>query len=187
MTETVERMAGDPRLAGDGVADTSSMIRVDHAGEYGAARIYAGQLAVMGARHPISGEIARMATQEERHLKTFDRLLLERRVRPTLLMPLWHMAGFALGAASALAGPKAAMAVTAAVETEIDRHYAAQREALSGADPELEGLIAEFQADELEHRETAVAHGAEETPGYPLMSAIIRAGCRAAIRVSERI
>lgn len=177
----------DARLAGDGAPDTDSMIRVDHAGEYGAARIYAGQLAVMGSRHPFSGEIARMAAQEERHLKTFDRLLLERRVRPTLLMPLWHMAGFALGAASALAGPKAAMAVTAAVETEIDRHYQAQREALAGTDPELEGLVAEFQADELEHRETAVAHGAEEAPAYPLMSAIVRAGCRAAIRISEKI
>jgi ubiquinone biosynthesis monooxygenase Coq7 len=175
------------RLAGDGAPDTAAMVRVDHAGEYGAARIYAGQLAVMGTRHPFSGEIARMAAQEEKHLKTFDRLLTERRVRPTLLMPLWHMAGFALGAASALAGPKAAMAVTAAVETEIDRHYAAQREALAGTDAELEGLVAEFQADELEHRETAVAHGAEEAPAYPLMSAIIRAGCRAAIRVSEKI
>lgn len=175
------------RLAGDGAPDTKGMIRVDHAGEYGAARIYAGQLAVMGSRHAFSGEIARMAAQEERHLKTFDRLLLERRVRPTLLMPLWHMAGFALGAASALAGPKAAMAVTAAVETEIDRHYQAQREALAGTDPELEGLVAEFQADELEHRETAVAHGAEEAPAYPLMSAIVRAGCRAAIRISEKI
>ncbi len=181
MTETVER------LAGDRAPDRSAMVRVDHAGEYGAARIYAGQLAVMGTRHSFSGEIARMATQEERHLKTFDRLILERRVRPTLLMPLWHVAGFALGAASALAGPKAAMAVTAAVETEIDRHYAAQRELLSGEDPELEGLIAEFQAEEVEHRETAVAHGAEEVTAYPLMSAIIRAGCRAAIRVSEKI
>lgn len=175
------------RLAGDKAPDRASMIRVDHAGEYGAARIYAGQLAVMGTRHPFSSEIARMASQEERHLHTFDRLLLERRVRPTLLMPLWHVAGFALGAASALVGPKAAMAVTAAVETEIDRHYAAQRDALVGEDPELEGLIAEFQADELEHRETAVAHGAEEVPAYPLVSAIIRAGCRAAIRVSEKI
>ncbi|MGL6042429.1 MAG: demethoxyubiquinone hydroxylase family protein, partial [Sandaracinobacteroides sp.] len=169
------------RLAGDPDSDTKAMIRVDHAGEYGAARIYAGQLAVMGTRHSFSGEISRMAAQEERHLKSFDRLIVERRVRPTLLLPLWHMAGFALGAASALAGPKMAMAVTAAVETEIDRHYQEQREQLDGDDPELEGLITDFQADEVEHRELAVAHGAEQTPGYPLMSALIRAGCRAAI------
>lgn len=186
MTGSGDGLSGK-RLAGDPAPDRESMVRVDHAGEYGAARIYAGQLAVMGTRHAFAGEIARMATQEERHLHTFDRLLVERRVRPTLLMPLWHVAGFALGAASALAGPKAAMAVTAAVETEIDRHYQAQREQLSGEDPELEGLIAEFQADEVEHRETAQAHGAEDVVAYPIMSAIIRAGCRAAIRVSEKI
>ena len=93
----------------------------------------------------------------------------------------------ALGAASALVGPKAAMAVTAAVETEIDRHYQAQREALAGDDPELEGMIADFQAEEVEHRDSAIAHGAEEAPAYPLMSALVRAGCRAAIRVAEKI
>ena len=170
-----------------GRAETDSMIRVDHAGEYGAARIYAGQLAVMGTRGPVAGEIARMASQEDRHLKAFDRMIAERGVRPTLLMPVWHAAGFALGAVSALVGPKAAMAVTAAVETEIDRHYQAQRDLLDGSDPELEGMIAEFQAEEVEHRETAVAHGAEQAVAYPLMSAVIRAGCRAAIRVAEKI
>lgn len=175
------------RLAGDAQPDVEGMIRVDHAGEYGAARIYAGQLAVMGTRHPAAAEIARMAAQEERHLKAFDRLILERRIRPTLLMPLWHAAGFALGAASALVGPKAAMAVTAAVETEIDRHYGEQRDRLAGDDPELEAMIADFQADELAHRDTAIEHGAEQAPAYPLMSALIRAGCRLAIRVSERI
>ncbi len=175
------------RLAGDPLPDTAAMIRVDHAGEYGAARIYAGQLAVMGNRAAISPEIARMAQQEEKHLEAFDRLIRERRVRPTLLMPLWHAAGFALGAASALAGPKAAMAVTAAVETEIDRHYQAQRDRLDGDDPELEAMIADFQEEELEHRDTALDHGAEQAPGWPLMSALIRLGCRAAIRISERI
>ena len=163
------------------------MIRVDHAGEYGAARIYAGQLAVMGDRADVSGEIRRMAQQEERHLAAFDDLIVKRGVRPTLLHPLWHVAGYALGVASALAGPKMAMAVTAAVETEIDRHYQEQRDTLSGSDPELEGLIAEFQADEVEHREEAIAHGAESAPFYPLLSAVIRAGCRTAIRLSERI
>ncbi len=163
------------------------MIRVDHAGEYGAARIYAGQLAVMGDRAAVSGEIARMANQEERHLAAFDSLVTRRGVRPTLLHPLWHVAGYALGVASALVGPKAAMAVTAAVETEIDRHYQEQRDQLAGADPELEALIAEFQADEVAHRDEAVAHGAEEVPLYPVLAAVIRAGCRAAIRLSERL
>ncbi len=175
------------RLAGDPVPDRSAMIRVDHAGEYGAARIYAGQLAVMGDRSPVAGEIRRMAAQEQAHLSAFDRLLVERGVRPTLLHPLWHVAGYALGVASALAGPKAAMALTAAVETEIDRHYGEQLAALDGDDPELEALIAEFRTDEVAHRDSAVAHGAEEVPAYPLLRRLIQAGCRAAIRLSERI
>lgn len=175
------------RLAGDPLPDPQAMIRVDHAGEYGATRIYAGQLAVMGGRASVSAEIARMAAQEERHLAAFERLIAERQVRPTLLMPFWHRAGYALGAVSALIGPKAAMAVTAAVETEIDRHYQAQRDALGADEPELEALIAEFQAEEVEHRDNALAHGAEEAPGYPLLSALVRAGCRAAIRLSERV
>ncbi|MBS3960212.1 MAG: demethoxyubiquinone hydroxylase family protein [Sandarakinorhabdus sp.] len=175
------------RLAGDPIPDTRAMIRVDHAGEYGAARIYAGQLAVMGNRSPVSGEITRMAAQEEKHLAAFDRLIRERRVRPTLLLPLWHRAGFALGALSALAGPKTAMAVTAAVETQIDRHYQEQRDLLQGDDPELESLIAGFQAEEVEHREIAIAHGAEQAAAYPLLSAIIRAGCKMAIKLSGKI
>jgi 3-demethoxyubiquinol 3-hydroxylase len=175
------------RLAGDPAPDVKAMIRVDHAGEYGASRIYAGQLAVMGDRAEISPEVARMATQEERHLRSFDHLMVKHGVRPTLLMPLWHAAGYALGVASALAGPKTAMAVTAAVETEIDRHYQAQRDALGEDEPELTGLIGDFQAEEVEHRHVAIAHGAEQSPGYPLLSAVIRAGCRTAIRLSERI
>ncbi len=175
------------RLAGDVAPDVKAMIRVDHAGEYGAARIYAGQLAVMGDRAGISPEVARMASQEERHLRTFDRMIVERGVRPTLLMPLWHAAGYALGVFSALAGPKTAMAVTAAVETEIDRHYQEQRDALGDEEPELVSLISEFQIEELEHKESAIAHGAEQTPGYPLLAAVIRAGCRTAIRLSEKV
>ncbi|MBV7255985.1 demethoxyubiquinone hydroxylase family protein [Pacificimonas sp. WHA3] len=163
------------------------MIRVDQAGEYGAARIYAGQLAVMGNRHPMAAEIGRMKVQEQRHLDTFNRLLAERGVRPTILSPLWDAAGFALGAATALMGPRAAMACTAAVETEIDAHYSAQLEALGDTDPELTAHIEDFQAEEQEHRETALAHGAADTPGYPVLSAVIRAGCRAAIAVAKRV
>jgi ubiquinone biosynthesis monooxygenase Coq7 len=160
------------------------MIRVDHAGEYGAARIYAGQLAVMGGRGPVAPAIGRMRAQEARHLAVFDDLLTRRRVRPTLLHPLWHIAGYALGVGTALLGPDAAMACTVAVETEIDRHYQAQRDALGDTDPELSGHIADFQADEVEHRDTAAEMGGT---GFPLMSALIRAGCRVAISVSQRI
>jgi ubiquinone biosynthesis monooxygenase Coq7 len=167
--------------------DTESMIRVDQAGEFGATRIYAGQLAVLGARAAAARPIARMAAQEERHRQMFDRLIAERGVRPTLLAPLWDRAGFLLGAATALISPEAAMACTAAIETEIDRHYADQLEELGTSDPELSATIAEFQAEEVEHRATALAEGAERAPGYPLLSMAIRLGCRAAIGLSKRI
>ena len=176
------------RLPGDPIPATRAMIRVDHAGEYGAARIYAGQLAVMGDRHPHAPLIRHMAGQEARHLATFDGLIRTRSVPPTLLHPLWHVAGFALGALTALIGPQAAMACTAAVEEEIDRHYGQQRTELGDTtDPELAHHIADFQAEEVEHRETALANEAEQAAGWPVMQAVIRAGCRAAIAVSTRI
>ena len=171
-----------------GPAERAAMLRVDHAGEVGATRIYAGQLAAMGNRHPAARMIARMAEQEERHRRRLDGMLVERGVRPTLLGPLWDVAGFALGAATALIGPEAAMACTAAVETEIDRHYEQQRVRLAASDDaELAEVVAEFQAEEVEHRDAAIAAGAERAPGYPLLSAVIRLGCRAAIRLTERI
>ena len=167
--------------------EIDAMIRVDQAGEVGAIRIYAGQLAVLGDRSPAARAISRMAAQEERHRATFDRMIAARGVRPTLLGPLWDRAGYALGALTALISPEAAMACTVAVETEIDRHYEEQRRALGDADPALSATIADFQAEEVEHRDTALAAGAERAPGYPLLSAVIRLGCRAAIAVTRRI
>jgi ubiquinone biosynthesis monooxygenase Coq7 len=163
------------------------MLRVDQAGEYGATRIYAGQLAVLRRNCPEAKLVARMAAQEQRHLNRFNQLMAERRVRPTALQPLWNVAGFALGAATALMSEKAALACTDAVETEIDRHYADQLRQLGQDDPELASDIAEFQADELEHRDTAREAGATTALGYPLLSAAIRAGCRVAIGLSKRI
>lgn len=168
-------------------ADTARMLRVDQAGEYGATCIYAGQMAVMGDRAPHSGEIAHMAEQEAEHRRKFDALLTQRGVRPTALQPLWGVAGYALGAATALIGPKAAMACTAAIETEIDRHYTQQLEELGDSDPELAEMIREFRDDERAHKEAALAAGAEQAPAYPLLSGAIRLGCRLAIRVAERI
>lgn len=168
-------------------ASTERMIRVDQAGEYGATRIYAGQLAVMGNRGPQSAEIEHMAAQEADHRARFDALMARRGVRPTALQPFWHVAGFALGAATALIGPRAAMACTAAVEEEIDRHYTAQLDELGESDPELSALIAEFREDERAHRDAALAAGAEQAPAYPLLAGAIRLGCRAAIRLAERI
>jgi ubiquinone biosynthesis monooxygenase Coq7 len=172
---------GDRRRAID------SMVRVDQAGEYGATRIYAGQLAVMGDRTPAARAIAGMANQEARHRAFFDAMVARRGVRPTALQPIWNVAGFALGAVTAAIGPEAAMACTAAIETEIDLHYQHQLEALGEDDPELSAAVAEFRAEELEHRDTALAAGAEAAPGYPLLSGLIRIGCRAAIALSKRI
>ncbi len=175
-------MPGDP-----GREETvARMIRVDQAGEYGAARIYAGQLAVLG-RTKAAPALRHMAEQERRHLDEFNRLMVERRVRPTLLQPLWHVAGFALGAATALLGEKAAMACTVAVEETIDEHYRRQAERLGEAEPKLKDAIEEFREDELEHRDTALAHGAEQAPGYQPLTAAIKSASRLAIWLSERL
>ncbi|WP_174287337.1 demethoxyubiquinone hydroxylase family protein [Sphingomonas bacterium] len=172
---------GDRRPASD------AMIRVDQAGEYGATRIYAGQLAVLGDRHPAARAIHHMASQEARHRAFFDSMIVQRGVRPTILQPFWTIAGFALGAVTAAIGPDAAMACTAAVETEIDKHYAEQLVELGTDDPELSAAITDFQAEEVEHRDHALAAGAENAPGYPVLSAAIRLGCRVAIAAAKRI
>lgn len=165
------------------------MIRVDQAGEFGATRIYAGQLAVMGDRGPHSAEIRGMAEQEAGHRAEFDALMARRGVRPTALQPFWNIAGYALGAGTALLGPEAAMACTAAVETEIDKHYSDQLDELErdGDDPELAEMIHRFREDEREHLGAALEAGAERAPGFPLLSAAIRLGCKVAIKVSQKV
>jgi 3-demethoxyubiquinol 3-hydroxylase len=182
MTDAPRRLPGDPPAA----ALIERMIRVDQAGEYGAKRIYAGQLAVLG-RSSAAPAIRRMAEQEERHLAAFDVLMGVHRVRPTLLSPLWHVAGFALGAATALLGERAAMACTVAVEDVIDEHYGRQSETLGESQPELKAAIDSSRRDEREHRDTALAHGAAAAPAYPVLSAAIKAGSRLAIWLSTRI
>jgi ubiquinone biosynthesis monooxygenase Coq7 len=172
---------------GDRRADTASMLRVDQAGEYGATRIYAGQLAVLRPNCAEAKLVSRMAAQERRHLERFDKLMAERRIRPTALQPLWNVAGFALGAVTALMSEKAALACTDAVETEIDRHYGRQLDELGEDDPELAADIVEFRAEELEHRDIAREAGATSAAGYPLLTAAIRAGCKVAIELSKRI
>jgi ubiquinone biosynthesis monooxygenase Coq7 len=170
-------------------SEIGEMIRVDHAGEYGALRIYEGQLAVLGARpgdRKAVAAIRRMAEQERRHLDRFEQLVNERQVRPTALMPVWQVAGFALGAATALLGTKAAMACTASVEDVIDEHYARQINRLD-ADPELQTAVKEFRDDELAHRDEALSHGAADAPGYGILSQSIKTACRLAIRLSEKI
>ena len=163
------------------------MLRVNQAGEYGATRIYAGQLAVLRPNSPGARLISRMADQEQAHLARFNTLMSERGVRPTALQPFWTVAGFALGAATALISEEAAMACTEAVETEIDKHYGEQLSALGEDDPELAADIERFRADELEHRDTAREAGAARAVGYPLLTAAIRAGCKVAIALSKRV
>jgi ubiquinone biosynthesis monooxygenase Coq7 len=182
------RTTAEGRLPGDPTARqvVERVIRVDHAGEYGAKRIYQGQLAVLrGTKwEPI---IRHMQAQEQVHLDTFSKLIAQRRVRPTALLPVWHVAGFALGAATALMGHRAAMACTVAVEEAIDEHYQAQEAALGDDEAALRGKVEQFRAEELEHRDTGLAHEAELTPGYRVLSAAIKAGCKLAIKVSERV
>lgn len=162
------------------------MIRVDQAGEYGAARIYAGQLSVL-ADSPVGPTIRHMEEQEQVHLDTFNRMVKERRVRPTALQPLWHVAGYALGRGTALLGRRAAMACTVAVEEVIDAHYGEQEARLGPDESELKAVIAKFRAEEVEHRDIGLAHEAELTTAYPALLALIKAGTRAVIWVAERV
>jgi 3-demethoxyubiquinol 3-hydroxylase len=183
-------MSGRPphRLPGDPAptAEIARMLRVDHAGEYGATRIYEGQLDVLGRRRA-AGAVRQIAEAEKRHLAAFETLLRERRVRPTLLHPLWSIAGYALGAATALLGERAAMACTVAVEEVIDEHYRDQAERLADEDPALKETILAFRDDEIAHRDTALAMEAEDTPAYDLLSAAIKTGSRVAIWLSTRL
>ncbi|MEO1136907.1 MAG: demethoxyubiquinone hydroxylase family protein [Pseudomonadota bacterium] len=179
-----------PAKPGPKTQRLGEMLRVDHAGEYGAVAIYRGQRAVfdhLPHKARTAALLKEMEDGEAHHLATFDRLLAERGVRPTLLSPLWNAAGFGLGAATALMGEKAAMACTAAVEDVIEKHYGEQISELEADEPALAETVRQFRDDELEHKHTAEAEGAEDAPGYRLLSSVIRIGCQAAIRVAEKI
>ncbi len=163
------------------------IIRVDHAGEYGATRIYDGQIAIFGKNSKIGKTIQHMADQEQEHIEKFNELLLEKRVRPTVLLPLWSVAGFALGAGTALMGEKAAMACTVAVEKVIGEHYKEQQHLLEDDEKELKKTIAKFEKDELEHHDIGLEHDAENAPGYKVMTKVIEIGCKTAIAISKKI
>jgi ubiquinone biosynthesis monooxygenase Coq7 len=189
----VERRTAPPLTAGDRLPGDPTaaqlidrIIRVDHAGEYGAKRIYEGQLAMLKGK-PEAAVVRRMYEQELVHLREFERLIVERRARPSLLHPVWHVAGFALGAATAWLGPKAAMACTVAVEEVIDQHYRAQAETLGEDEAPLKATIEKFRGEELEHRAIGLERGAEQAPAYPVLSAAIKAGSRLAIWLAERV
>ncbi len=163
------------------------IIRVDHAGEYGATKIYDGQIAVFGKKSKIGKIIQNMADQEQEHIEKFNELIIENRVRPTAFLPLWNIAGFALGAGTALMGEKAAMACTVAVEKVIGEHYRDQQELLENDQIELKKTIAKFEKDELEHHDIGLEHDAESALGYKVMTKIIEIGCKSAIAISKKI
>ena len=187
-------MSASPRLprlgAGAYRRRLGELLRVDHAGELAAVHIYRGQAAVFGQAkggERMAAQMAEHEAGEQVHLDAFDAILNREQVRPTVFAPLWRAAGFALGAGTALMGEKAAHACTEAVESVIEAHYAEQIAEVSAREPELAAELTRFRDDELEHRDHAVAEGARDAPGYPLLSGVIRAGCRAAIRLSEKL
>ena len=163
------------------------IIRVDHAGEYGATRIYDGQIAVFGKNSKIGKTIQHMADQEQEHIQKFEELIVKNRVRPTALIPVWNIAGYALGVSTALLGEKAAMACTVAVETVIGNHYGEQLSLLEDDQKELKKTIKKFKEDELEHHDIGIAHDVEKTPGYKVLSKVIELGCKTAIEISKKI
>jgi ubiquinone biosynthesis monooxygenase Coq7 len=176
--------------AGGPAARLAEILRVDHAGELGAVHIYRGQRAVLNSARGhdrIAFQLQEMEAQEAVHLAAFDALLTERRVRPTAMAPLWRVAGFALGAATALIGESAVHACTEAVESVIEDHYAGQIAELAGDEPELAAELSRFREEELAHRDQALDEGARSAPAYPVLAAVIRAGCRAAIKISEKL
>ena len=186
-------------------------LRVDHAGEFGADRIYAGQLAVLGPKGPgplpfipssgrvVSAEetgklIQHMWDQEKEHLAAFNRLLPQHRVRPTALLPFWNVAGFALGAGTALLGREAAMACTVAVEETITDHYNDQimkllaiKDELTEEERDILQVITKCRDEEEEHRDIGYEEEAEKAIAYPVLSGAIKIGCKAAIWISERV
>ncbi len=187
-TKPQVKVTGDDLMPGDPSRQEliRRMIRVDQAGETGAVRIYQGQMAVLGKR-ACAPTLKHMHEQEVHHLETFHRLARQRRARPSLLSPLWHVAGFALGAGTALLGEKAAMACTVAVEEVIDEHYAEQIKRLGKDEQELKDTFEQFRQEEVEHRDIGYANGAEQAPAYPLLTGFVKTGSRFAIWLAERV
>jgi ubiquinone biosynthesis monooxygenase Coq7 len=197
MTQTASPSTADARRTplprpgrGAARARMAEILRVDHAGEYAAVQIYRGQRAVFDqapGKATISADLTEMEGHEQVHLDRFNDILTEQQVRPTIMTPVWRLAGFGLGAATALMGEKAAHACTEAVESVIEKHYADQIAEVRQRDPELAAELTKFREEELAHHDHAIENGSRDAPAYRLLSAVIKAGCRAAIKVSEKI
>ncbi len=179
-----------PARPGQAGARTAEMLRVDHAGEYAAVAIYDAQARVFGRSaktRALARDMERMRDEEKAHLETFEAMLRENNVRPTALIGLWKLASTALGAGTALLGEKAAHACTEAVESVIEEHYAKQIAETEETDRDLCETFAKFREDELRHHDHAIAQGAHDAPAYPVLTRLIKAGCKTAIKLSEKI
>ena len=185
MKKTAKKNSSSSKITNREILE--EIIRVDHAGEYGATKIYDGQIAIFGKNSKLGKTIQHMADQEQEHIEKFNELILEHRVRPTALLPLWNVAGFALGASTALMGEKAAMACTVAVEKVIGEHYQEQLNLLGDDHRDLKKTISKFRDDELEHHDIGIEHDAENAPGYKVMSKVIELGCKTAIAISKKV
>jgi 3-demethoxyubiquinol 3-hydroxylase len=165
-------------------------IRVDHAGERGAVKIYEGQLLALNTLirdDKLKKVIEEMRVHEKEHCEFFEKEILKRNIKPTKLLPLWDLLGVGLGFGSTLLGKKAAMLCTASVEEVIDKHYLSQINQLEEDENNLKEKIIKFREDELHHKDIAYEKGATKKGLYSILDAIIKAGSKIAINISEKI
>ena len=166
------------------------IIRVDHAGERGAIKIYEGQLLALKTikqDESLKDKIEEMKEQEKEHLEYFEKEIQKRKIKPTYLLPLWDIMGVTLGFGTALLGKKAAMLCTASVEEVIENHYQNQLKKLGNDEMELKAKIEKFKGDEVDHKNMAYEAGATNKGMYSIMDQVIRVGSRIAISISEKI
>ena len=165
-------------------------IRVDHAGERGAIKIYEGQLLALNTiikNDELKKKIEEMQVHEKEHCDYFEKEIKKRNIRPTKFLPLWDLLGVGLGFGSAIIGKKATMLCTASVEEVIDQHYQNQINQLKNDEKELKNKIVKFRNDELQHKDIAYEEGATKEGFYSIMDKIIKTGSKIAIGISEKI
>ena len=166
------------------------IIRVDHAGERGAIKIYEGQLLALKTLkqdESLKNKIEEMKEHEKEHLEYFEKEIHKRKIKPTYMLPLWDVMGVALGFGTALLGKKAAMLCTASVEEVIEDHYQNQIKKLGNDEKDLKAKIEKFRSDEIDHKNIAYEAGATNKGLYSIMDKVIRASSKIAITISEKI
>ena len=166
------------------------IIRVDHAGERGAIKIYEGQLLALKTikqDNNLKDKIEEMKEQEKEHLEYFEKEIQKRKIKPTYLLPLWDLMGVTLGFGTVLLGKKAAMLCTASVEEVIEDHYQDQIKKIGNDEMDLKAKIEKFKSDEANHKNIAYEAGATNKGLYSIMDKVIRTGSRIAITISEKI